>query len=489
MTFKKMRLYVIVCVVMFAADCHGQLFTKGSDFAMDDPIVSTSFFHWFTPTSGQLIGPWRPLEGRENWDGSVEWWKGQIKQTMRANIDVLYVHLIREYEDQRINLFKAFAELRAEGYDIPRIAPFLDMMITWLDQEVDMSTAEPKQELIGEYVRFYEQYFSVNTDEHAADYIAKIDGRPVLVTWHMHVNTTNLDEFTREDLEQGLAEPLSDRCPEFNNGIYMVTTAASESFSFADEKTFLFELHCYHVQKEHKGLVSAMVKPGYCDQNVRTPGYCLPRAGGAHYRSAWEQVVTSPVVERVYVESFNEYDEGSGIYVGDPGPYYNHSGAENESADTWSAENDPFEYINTTAEGARRFNDTPDLDAVILSHDAPAVMEAGKEYRFTVVARNEGDRLWTPDADIHLGLQSTGDMAPTGWPVEMTKDQLRYGGIFRGCPVAFEVTVVVPGKAGLHQFTTGMLCDGKLFGEEFTIQVKVQQLANVSALNRRERQL
>ena len=454
--------------------CQGGLSTPGTDFAMDDPIVSTSFFHWFTPTSGQLIGPWRPLEGRENWDGSVEWWKGQIKQTMRANIDVLYVHLIREMEDQRINMFTAFAELRAEGYDIPRIAPFLDMMITWLDQKVDMSTAEPKQELIGEYVRFYEQYFSVNRDEHAADYIAKIDGRPVLVTWHMHVNTTNLDDFTREDLEQGLAKQLADRCPEFNNGIYMVTTAASESFSFADEKTFLFELHCYHVQKEHKGLVSAMVKPGYWDQNVRTPGYCLPRAGGANYRSAWDQVLTSPVVKRVYVESFNEYDEGSGIYVGDPGPYYNHSGAENESADTWSADNDPFEYINTTAEGARRFNDTPDDDAVILNHDAPAVMEAGKEYRFTVMVRNEGDRLWAKDAGIQQGLQGTGDSAPKLWPIEMSKDQLRYGGIFRGCPVAVEVKVVAPDKAGTRQFTTGMVRDGKPFGGELKIKVKVK---------------
>lgn len=474
MKLKSINSTLAVLVAMGGLICPGGVVAKDSGFAMEDKIVSTSFFHWFTPTSGQRIGPWRPLEGRENWDGSVEWWKGQIKQTMRANIDVLYVHLIREMEEQRINMFKAFAELRAEGYDIPRIAPFLDMMITWLDQEADMSTPERKQELIGEYVRFYEQYFSVNTDEDAADYIAKIDGRPVLVTWHMHVNTTNLNEFTREDLEQGLAEQLAVRCPEFNNGIYMVTTAASESFSFADEKTFLFELHCYHVQKEHEGLVSAMVKPGYWDQNVRTPGYCLPRAGGANYRSAWDQVLTSPVVKRVYVESFNEYDEGSGIYVGDPGPYYNHLGAENESVDTWSADNDPFEYINTTAEGARRFNDTPDDDAVILSHDAPAVMEAGKEYRFTVVVRNEGDLLWTQDASIELQLQGAGDVAPKRWPLEMTKDQLRYGGIFRGCPVAVEVTVVAPGKAAPHKFSAGMLRDGKPFGGELNVQVKVK---------------
>ena len=94
--------------------------------------MAISVFHWFTANGGQLTGPWRPIEGRTNWTGTPDWWKGQIKQMMMANIDVLYVHLIPElWRRQRVNLFIALNQLRAEGYDTPKIAPFLDPMITW----------------------------------------------------------------------------------------------------------------------------------------------------------------------------------------------------------------------------------------------------------------------------------------------------------------------------------------------------------------------
>ncbi|RKX45269.1 MAG: hypothetical protein DRP64_04960, partial [Verrucomicrobia bacterium] len=392
-------------VLMFAVAasvlCHAQLLTKGDGFSIDSHVVSTSFFHWYTADDGQKVGPWLPLEGRENWTGSVEWWKGQVKQTMLANIDLLYVHLICEMEEQRVNLFRSLAELRAEGYDVPKIAPFLDPMIIWQGTVVDLSTAPGRQELLSHYVRFYEQYFSANGDEFAESYVAKIDGRPILVTWHLGMNTSHLDTFKREDIESELARHFSDRYPAFTHGIYMVTTGVSQNtFRFADEKAFLFELHAYHAQKEHNGIVTAMVKPGYWDQNVRTPGFCLPRNGGANYRNAWNEVASNEYVDRVYVESFNEYDEGSGIYAGKPNGFYIHPGTDNTSSDEWSACNDPLEYLRITAEGARRFNDTPDYASRILTHNIPSTLRPGLEYDAIIVVRNEGDVLWSRDADV-----------------------------------------------------------------------------------------
>jgi len=470
--------FSVLSIVAISTICHAELFTKGrGGFSIDDPIVSTSFFHWYTADAGQKVGPWRPLEGRENWTGSVQWWKGQIKQTMLANIDVLYVHLIMEMQDQRVNLFKAYSELRAQGYDVPQIAPFLDPMIIWLGQKADMSKPERKQELISQYARFFDQYFSVNTDKHAADYLAKIDGRLVLVTWHVHVNTTNLDSFSRDDLEKGLAKRFAGKYPAFNNGIYMITTRVSETtFSFVDEKAFLFELHGYHVQSEFKGIVTAMVKPGYWDQNVRTPGYCLPRAGGVNYRSAWEQVLTSSHVHRVYIESFNEYDEGSGIYAGDPGPCYIHPGQDNDSTDRWSVSNDPFEYLKTTAAGARAFNDRVDYDATPLLHDVPSKMAAKKAYTVNVVIRNQGDLLWNNKGDVKLCQQwmLSGDTVRTKFTaIDMTKDNLFYGGIYRGCPTTFKVSMVSPVKSGLYDLMIGMSRNGKYFGETLNIKVKI----------------
>lgn len=472
---KNVRFFTVVWVMMLGAVCHGQLSTKGEgDFSMEDHIVSASFFHWYTSEEGQKVGPWLPLEGRENWTGSVDWWKGQIRQVMRSNIDVLYVHLIERLEEQRVNLFESLSELRAEGYDVPKIAPFLDPMIIWLGEVVDLSTAEGRQELVSHYIRFYEQYFSVNTDDFAESYIAKIDGRPILVTWHLEMNASHLDTYRREFIESALADQFSDRCPAFTNGIYMVTTGVSQNtFRFADEKAFLYELHTYQAQKEHNGIVTAMVKPGYWDQNVRNPGFCLPRAGGANYRSAWEQALSSPAVQRVYIESWNEYDEGSGIYSGNPDGTYIHPDMGNESSDTWSASNDPFEYIKTTAEGARRFNDTPDYDAAILTHDVPSVMQAGKEYKFNITVRNEGDVLWSKGAEITLSLKGMMSRAHSE-AMKITKENLEYGGIYRGCPVSFQITTTAPDNPGLHEIEIEMVHGGKGFGEKTKFEVKVE---------------
>ena len=92
--------FVVLFVMALTVHCQAELLTKGGDFSIDDHIVSTSFFHWYTADAGQKVGPCRALEGRENWTGSVQWWKGQVKQTMLANIDILYVHLISQMDEQ-----------------------------------------------------------------------------------------------------------------------------------------------------------------------------------------------------------------------------------------------------------------------------------------------------------------------------------------------------------------------------------------------------
>ena len=97
------------------------LYTQGRSFDLDSHIVSTSVFHWYRRGQGQLSGPWVPLGGRESWTGEPEFWKGQIKQIMSANIDMMYVHLYPRYEQQRINLFDAMNQMRADGYDVPKV--------------------------------------------------------------------------------------------------------------------------------------------------------------------------------------------------------------------------------------------------------------------------------------------------------------------------------------------------------------------------------
>src|SRR5688572_17742838 len=103
----------------FAATPPATLYTPNPTFNLNSRITSTTVFHWFGASTGQVSGPWRPAEGRAAWDGSVNFWKRQIKDIMDANIDVMHVHLIPDMgsfapEQGRINLFAAHGQLRAE---------------------------------------------------------------------------------------------------------------------------------------------------------------------------------------------------------------------------------------------------------------------------------------------------------------------------------------------------------------------------------------
>ncbi len=455
------------------------LYTAGRSFELHDRIVSTSLFHWYTATSGQLSGPWRPLEGRPAWNGTPSFWRGQIKQIMAANIDVLYVHLIPSFDSQRINLFIALGGMRAEGYDVPKVVPFLDPMITWYQKpSIDLATDAGKDELADHYIRFYEEYFFGNPDSFAESYLCRIDGRTVLDVWHAKFNMDNLGALTRADLQGRLEAALAAEHGMFTNDIYMITTALNPpTFTFADEQVPQFEINAYYREKEYNGLLAVQLKGGYWDQNIRTPGSILPRDGGVHYGNAWN-LVDRGRIRRVYLESWNEYDEGSGLYAADPGPPYIAPGSSNPSTDVWSDTDDPYEYIRTTAEGARRFNDTPDYDARILWHDFPETLRAGETTTARVIVRNEGDLSWTGAADFKFGQQEWRDpvlFGPARYPIDDATNEIPvYGGVFRGRPIAFDIEITAPEEPGRYLTHWAMLRElVTWFGETLTVTITV----------------
>ena len=404
---------------------------------------------------------------------------------MTANIDILYVHLIPYMEQQRTNLFAALNELRSEGYDVPKVAPFLDPVITWsIFPPADLATEAGKQEFVDQYIRFYDQYYSVNQDSQAEKYVARIDGRVVLDTWHVHVNLLNYNALTREDIESRLSDEFGAEHSIFNNGIYMVGTGivgiSSNFFSFCDQVEAQFSQHSYYIMQSWNGVTTVQLKGGYWDQNIRTPGTCLVRDGGMNYVDAWNNVLADPNVDRVYIESWNEYDEGSGIYACDTinSPYIK-PGSSNTSTDTWSNTNDPFEYIKTTAEGARQFNDTPDYGANILWHNMPSEMNAGEKCIVQVVVRNEGDLSWTGAEGFMFGQKDYlgGEVLfGTGRYLidDMDNEIPLYGGIFRGRPIIFEFELEAPSAPGDYLTHWGMLQENAAwFGEEMAVSIKV----------------
>jgi len=444
-------------------------------FKKDSHIVSTSFFHWFAANGGQRSGPWPPLEGRQNWEGTPAWWQTQIKQVMSANIDVINVHLIPTTEERRITLFQGLKALLDAGYDIPNVAPFLDPLITWDGKpKLDLATAAGKKAVADQYVRFYEQYFQYVNHPDAANQLATIDGRPVLTTWHFFVNMNNIDKMSRDDLFRPLREAFASRSAIFDKPPYMVTTALNPPImGFSDERVATFEINQYYHEFTHNAVTSVQLKPGYWDQNVRTPGSFLPRAGGTHYAQAWNRVHAG--VHRVYVESWNEYDEGTGIYAGSVSGPYIAPGSQNRNTDTWSATANPFEYIRTTAAGAARFNDTPALDALVLSHTLPNRIAAGATVDASVMIRNQGDESWTGAAGFRFGQLAPDPVSfGGGAPVVDTEDEIPlYGGIFRGRPVTFRLKLTAPAAPGRYLVRWQMSRAGQPFGETLTTAIEV----------------
>ncbi len=458
----------------------GGFYSSADSFARTDRLVSTSVFHWYTSGAGQQTGPWRPLEGRPAWTGEPAWWEGQVKQMMMANIDILHVHLYPGMEQQRINLFQALNQLRYDGYDVPKVVPFLDPQITWNNQPlVDVATEAGKDEFASHYIRFFNQYYSANQDPYADDYLAHFDGRTVLDTWVVRNTVTNIPSLTNPDLTSRLAAAFGPEHSVFGTNVYMVTGVAGPTLSFADEKIVQFENNSYYYPYTYNGVTTAQLKAGYWDQNIRTPGSFVARDGGVNFSNAWSQVDRN-VLSRVYIESWNEYNEGSGIYAADPGAPYITPGSSTTHTDIWSSGSDPYEYIRTAAAGAAAFNDRPGRDAKILWHNFPTHMDAGSTQTVTVVVRNEGDASWTAAENYKFGEREQIDpvlFGPARYLLDDAADEIPvYGGIFRGRPVTFHLIVEAPLNPGVYDTHWGMLQEGVAwFGEQIVQTIAVTQ--------------
>ncbi|MDX2249518.1 MAG: T9SS type A sorting domain-containing protein [Bacteroidia bacterium] len=472
----KKLLFVWVVLVGASLMAHSQtpdLFGSAPSFEASDRIVTTTFFHWYASNGGQLSGPWPPLEGRQNWTGLTPWWKTQIKQVMMANIDVLFVHLIDDAEIRRKLFFDALHELRAEGYDVPKVAPFLDPLITWYNEpNLDLATVVGKDTFVQQYVRFYNQYFQYNTDPYAASYLAKMDDKLMLATWHLFVNINNATQFSRTDLESRLSAAFSG-LPAFQQGIYMITPAINNpTFSFTDERVPLFEINTYFRSNTFNNRKTVQLKGGYWDQNVRTPGDFLPRDGGIHYTTAWNQVDTT--FNLVYIESWNEYDEGTGIYAAmtDTNRLINN----NPNTDVWSLTDDPFEYIRTTANGAASYNTRPDRASLFLFHDLPDTVVAGTTHAAQMIVRNEGNVSWTGSQGFTLQQLSSDpvQLGIQGGTIDDTTHEIPfYGGIFRGRPITFDLGFTAPGQPGTITTHWRMHQNGQPFGDTLTHVMEV----------------
>src|SRR4030095_236139 len=130
---------------------------------------------------------------------------------------------------------------------------------------------------------------------------------------------------SRSDVESRLITAFAAAHSTFNNGIYMVGTVNGTAPSFSDEKMYQFSNTEYESDFVFNSKKTATMKPGYWDQNIRNPGTFFARNGGTGYHNGWVTLVSireggngvdgqnpAQPIYHANVESWNEYDEGSG---------------------------------------------------------------------------------------------------------------------------------------------------------------------------------
>lgn len=433
------------------------IYTPGRIFSPTDRFVATTVFHWYGLFYGQVSGPWAPPGGRAQWDGELPFWREQVKDMMDANIDVLYVHLFNGFEFQREQLFRAIGLLRAEGYDTPYLVPFLDPLIIWDQGAVNVSNEAGRDEYVNWYRRWFDQYLRNDTGAAADTRLLRIDGEVVLNTWHNNpTHVTGLATMSREDVLSRLQDWLGDDTDIFEGGIYQIGSTNGVAPPWSDEVAHQFANNEYYSTNLFDGNNVATVKGGYWDQNVRDPGSFLPRDGGDPYREAWtrlnaEKDGTNPIYH-AYIESWNEYDEGTGIYEADTGDPYVAPGNDSGNTDTWSDTDNPREYIDTTSAGAAGFTGRPEHDAQFLWSHFPAQLSPGGTGAARLLVRNAGNLEWSDAVNVELA-ELAGDHAwgPARQGIDPQANEIdRYGGVFRGRPVLYEFDVTAPTTAGVY---------------------------------------
>ena len=449
--------------------------TEGRPFHSEDRLVVAYVFGWYTATTGQTLGVWHPLEGRAEWDGSVAFWKRQVKDMMDANIDLIYVHVIYIFTEERANLFRALQELRKQGYQVPQIAPWFGPAFTFHPGHlgpIDLCDPSDRDLFMDQVEGFYLSYYAV--DPSAAPFLATMDGKPMLAMWSWGTRVSNPQCLPRATFESELFARLG---PGFADGVYFASIAPPNGFDWSDEynRAFVGYTGGYSLVNAHL----AVLKPGQWDLLDRF----LARQGGAGFSAGWDELLATPGLRQIRIESWNEYTEGTGIFEGDPSQAYWQEDGYIFHPDTWGPT--PRLFIDLTAEKATVFNDVPELDAVLPHADPlPSTLELGETASVQVVARNTGDTAWRGDAGFSLMLD-WGDGFAEVFPLDDGQHEIDqrddplfagqggYGGVFRGRPIVLTVEVAAPTISGLYRPRWSMARDGVPFGaaSEQVVQV------------------
>ena len=461
--------------------------TRQRDVGPDEHTVGTWMFTWFTgDPSWECGSPWRPVDGFAAWDGSVAWARGQLLDQMDARIDLVGLQLDTIASggpsgyrfDNPMRVLDAARALLDEGYAPPRLFPFVDTAILaelWRNQTnetLDLSTAAGRDHLY-DFFRIPWEQLATRLGPRAAFGGARTEGRPMIAMWHS-VTIDGEDGAVLRDLKARFAA-------DFGDEPYLIAHPNDwRLYEEIDEVTLMFgpPQHFWADGRDPAGRPTINIEAGFW--NPISNDFYLPREGGGHFDDAWAQAQGQrDGAVRLWIDSWNETGEGSGIFAAEPvtygvddrGPCGQFVNVHDES---WGPT--ARHYVETVRDNAAGWTRRPDWDAELVAHDLPRTLRAGERRWATVVLRTAGAATWPFAAGPRLADRGSDGFGVLGRSGALTDRALAaaLAGVPRGAPAAFPVLLTGPCTPGTHTLRLGLVdAAARELGPNVTVEVTV----------------
>jgi hypothetical protein len=450
------------------------LFTPHANcFSSSEHIVGAYYFIWYqnneyTDLEGDGRDPddnyrWEPLPDNPC-DMSVAWHKKEIKDMMDALVDVAFVDTWSPswFWNSLDNLVTAVSELKAEGYEPPKLALFFDTPVL----------SGPARDLTNaaDLAYFYDiikQFYNAVPDVMRA----KIDDKPLLLFFIPYnypaarwVDYWNADTFSyvKSNFLNDFGEtPYILTCDHLHGDFYGSWNGVDKDGNPVDVSGVTDgEVRWFASLGDSDGPLvlpkTISLSPGYWFVTNPYPDPTYPSAtypkayrhSGARYTNDWT-ITNSNRSGRflAIIESWNELFEGTNISESKTSTNY-----PDQSADSWGS--DPRSYIDITAQYAKTWNDNVDFDCTFIEDTIPTSMAAGGVYNAIIRVRNTGDEKWLGSS--FLLAQDDTDGVPglfdSSTPHFVNTRRVGLGSeqIYRGKPLTFDVILRAPLLPGIY---------------------------------------
>ena len=276
--------------------------------------IGPVYFHWHgmnkngTPT-GLYFSPWLPLEGRAKWDGSVAHHKKHDRYLINAGFNLILFEDPKGWRWSQKNHLQSLKELKANGKKVPKVAPFFAAeSFKKFHRHKNFNRARDFNTFYGIVESWFKMFFKVMGRNDLAWYQDKV----LIAMWNV---------------ESGFHEAPPDFFQQMNSRLQRDfgfeaywTVAPSWSDHGPDEINHLFwgREDVVHFNT----LRNVDIRAGFWPLRNVDPELFQARDGGELYKEAWKQVVSKASREcggkanpsLVLIESYNEYQEASGIY-------------------------------------------------------------------------------------------------------------------------------------------------------------------------------